>query len=573
VRGSDDQLAKYDDALVKRFIALILSNLRAGTILAIVVSMLIGVMIVPSAGWRIYLLWLAIVTVGLIGRLFYFDWILKKYGANRKALNLISSIAAVTGWVAFTCMPVFSSSMSIETLGVLTAIMVGWAAAAVTILAVQPRVYACYIIACLGTVFSSWYEHVSPVNTAAIAFGLVFAGLMLSRIAQLIHSLIKDSVKISLDNDDLVVQLKEALSFAKKAQHARSRFLAAASHDLLQPVHSLKLLINVLDRTTDDQRRNVVVRQIDHSAKSIDGMFRGLLDLAQIDAGTLTAKFQSIPLQYVLETSYAGYEDRCAAKGLSWEVRCDLDFEVHSDPIFLGRITRNLAENALKFTERGGIKIEAKDAGDFIELLTTDTGVGIEAQEHERVFEAFYRGESASSTGADGIGLGLAISKHMTTMLGIELKLISSSSKGTALSLKIPKASTASDASKPEIEWIDLNNKYVIIIDDDKLVLSATQLWFEACGAQTLAVANWPSLQSRLTEIERKPDLIIADFRLHGSIDGIKVVDKVCEKFGYVPAIIISGEKSAFLETAGLAFVQKPIQFPSLIAQIKSLNV
>jgi hypothetical protein len=124
VGGSEDRSVKYDNALIKRFITLILSNLRAGTILAIVVSMLIGVMIVPSAGWTKYLFWLAIVVSGLLGRLFYFKWVLKEHGPTRKTLKLISVVAAFTGWVAFTCMPVFSASMSIETLSVLTAIMV-----------------------------------------------------------------------------------------------------------------------------------------------------------------------------------------------------------------------------------------------------------------------------------------------------------------------------------------------------------------------------------------------------------------------------------------------------------------
>jgi two-component system, sensor histidine kinase len=568
-----NRMAKHETAIVKRFIELSIKHSRTGSVLALLISTVLGLIIVPTAGWSKFLAWLLLVSMGFIGRGFYFDWIYKKYGASRNTLNQICFIAAVTGWVAFTCMPVFGNTMSIETLGVLTAIMVGWVAAAVTVLAVQPKIYLCYIVVCFGTVFSSWYGHVQSDNTITIAVALTLAGLMLQRVAQLIHFLLQDSVKIGVDKDELVAQLEEALDVAQKAQNTRSNFLAAASHDLLQPVHSLKLLINVLGKTTDEDRRRLVVRQIDHSAKSIDGMFRGLLDLAQIDAGTLRAKLQSIPLSYVLESSYAGYQDRCNEKGLTWKMGYDTDFEVFSDPVLLGRIARNLAENAFKFTEHGIISVIARDTGDYIELLTEDSGVGIVAPEQERVFEPFFRGQSAANTGADGIGLGLSTSRYMAEMLGIELKIVSSSDSGTTVSLLIPKAKLSAALTKQETEWIDLGQKFVVIVDDDKLVLSATQLWFEACGAQTVAVANWPALLKKLEEAPRKPDLIIADFRLHGSINGVEVIAKICSQFGYIPAIVISGESHSYLEESGLPFVQKPIQFSILISKIKALNI
>jgi two-component system, sensor histidine kinase len=573
VLGSVIRMAKHETATVKRFVELSIKHSRTGSVLALLVSAVLGVMIVPTSGWSNYLAWLAIVSIGFIGRGFYFNWLYKKYGPSRNTLSQICLIAAVTGWVAFTCMPLFGESMSLETLGVLTAIMVGWVAAAVTVLAVQPKVYLGYVVACLGTVFSSWYGHVQSDNTVTIAVALILAGLMLQRVAQLIHFLLQDSVRMGVEKDVLVTQLEDALDSAQKAQTSRSRFLAAASHDLLQPVHSLKLLINVLSKTADEERRKLVVRQIDHSAKSIDGMFRGLLDLAQIDAGTLTAKLQNIPLAFVLEGSYAGYQDRCNEKGLTWKIGYDTDFEVFSDPVLLGRIARNLAENAFKFTEQGIISVIARDNGDYIELLTEDSGVGIVEVELERVFEPFFRGESATSTGSDGIGLGLATSKYMAEMLQIELKVVSSSPSGTTVSLLIPKAKSSATPTKAETEWIDLSQKFVAIIDDDKLVLSATQLWFEACGAETIAVANWQLLLKNLGQAPRKPDLIVADFRLHSSINGVEVIAKVCNKFGYIPAIIISGELHSFLEASGLPFVQKPIQFSNLISKIKALNI
>jgi signal transduction histidine kinase len=429
--------ASSSDELTRRSVALIGAQARAGTPTAIAMGALVGFIYVPAVGWGRYLAWYVFFAVVMAARGPCFDWVLRRQGPTRDTLWKTAIAGAVTGSLTPLSVPLFSSALTLTEIGILSMIMIGWVSVAVSVLSAQPRVYVFYLLVCFGGLFLAWFPHVDEPELAVIGVSLVLGGRLLVKLAQAAHGQLRDTVAAAEQNASLVGQLRQALERQQEAQRARTRFLGAASHDLRQPVQALVFLVDIFRKSTDPARRDAMALQIGRTGQSIDSMFRHLVDFAQIDAGTMGAVLRPVQLDRLVVAAVSGYAERCAARGLKFRLEMEAPPTVSADPVLLERLLRNFLDNAWKYSLEGTIVLRVAHVGDQVEISVTDQGVGMEPEELAQACNAFYRGPSASVAEAEGIGLGLAISRHICDLMDAVLRLRSRAGEGTEVSVRL----------------------------------------------------------------------------------------------------------------------------------------
>ena len=241
--------------------------------------------------------------------------------------------------------------------------------------------------------------------------------------------------RLERSNEELVVAKEEA----ERANLSKTRFLAAASHDLLQPLNAARLSISVLSELQTADDANSLAGQVDQSLQTIEDLIKTLLDISKLDAGVVKPEVRAFPLDEVLSLLEASFQPQAAAKGLKFKVRrCGL--LVQSDPMLLLRVLQNLVSNAVRYTQAGGVLLGVRRRGEQCVIEVVDTGIGISENERTAIFEEFYRGEAAARGAHAGLGLGLAIVQRSASTLRHPLTLKSEQGKGSTFRLALPYA-------------------------------------------------------------------------------------------------------------------------------------
>ena len=549
---------------------MMLAQTRAGGRTAIVMGAILGIVFVPAAGWALFLGWYLVLAGGMLLRQPYFRRVVERDGPTESSLQRVAVVAAATGWVGSLSVPLFGRYLPQVDLGILTIVISGWLAVAVSILAVQPRVYAVYLGASLLTVFTGWIGHGSPRELLLIGVSIALGGPMLVRLAHIVHSQLRDAVLAAQQNAVLVRQLREALASQQETQRARSRFLGAASHDLRQPVQALLFIADIFRRSTDPVRRDAMAQQIVRTGESIDGMFRHLVDFAQIDAGTMKAVVQPVQLDRLLTGAVSGFAEKCAARGMRFRMELPGPCTVSADPVLLERMLRNFLDNAFKYSLQGEIVLKVTIEGDEAVVCVSDQGVGMEPEDLAQACNAFFRGRSASLAEAEGIGLGLAISRHMSELMQVPLKIESEPRKGTTVTLRLALAreSRRGAGGKGDEGEALLRGRLVAVVENDRLARDALCAWLLDAGARVAQGASLAQLMDVLRNAGA-PDLMLADYRLTEGT-GIDAVAAVRATYGEVPAWIVSGEPDIAERGLRVPVLQKPITPERLLAALRT---
>jgi signal transduction histidine kinase len=555
--------APASDELIKRSVAMILAQARAGAVTALVMGALFGFIYVPAAGWLPYLAWYGPFALVMAVREPYFNRLVQRQGPTRDTLFRIAVVAAFTGWLAPLSVALFARYLTLAEVGVLTIITVGWVSVAVSVLAVQPRVYAIYLTVCFATVYLGWIRHAGVSDLVVIGISMALGGRMLVKLGQVVYGQLRDTVAVAEQNASLVAQLRDALERQQEAQKARSRFLGAASHDLRQPVQALLFLTDIFRKSTDAARRDAMALQITRTGQSIDTMFRHLVDFAQIDAGTMKAVLRPVQLDRLVGAAVSGYAEKCAAKGLRFRLEMEAPLTVAADPVLMERLLRNFLDNAYKYSLQGEIVLRVVARQGQAEISVSDHGVGMHADELAQACNAFYRGPSASVAEAEGIGLGLAISRHMADLMHAQLE--SRAGEGTRVSVRLPLTEGQEAQGQPaggaQRQASPLDGLLVAVVENDRLARDALCAWLREAGAE---VAQGGSLAQLLQDLRRQPDFMVADYRLAEG-DGVEAINAVRARYGAVPALIVSGEPDIADRDLGFPVLQKPVTPESLL--------
>ncbi|NDZ12957.1 hybrid sensor histidine kinase/response regulator [Variovorax sp. WS11] len=372
------------------------------------------------------------------------------------------------------------------------------------------------------------------------------------------------------DNALLSEVVRQERDRATAASEAKTRFFAAASHDLRQPLHALSInatTLDILARRSPDPLLKEVSRGIGSALHQSSGLLDGLLDISRLDAHTIEAKFAPHDIGAVLRASRDEYAALAAQQGLFLKVAApETPLWGLTDADQLIRIVGNLVNNAIKFTTRGGVTLSAEAAADGRVLVrVSDTGPGIPESERERVFEEFYQIGNPSRDRSQGLGLGLAIVRRTADLLKIEIGLDSEPGRGTTFALHIAPAAPM-DESHPEVATalarsFDGTRLAVLLVDDEAEVLSAMCTYLHQLGWSVKGVASGAKAEQALAE-GFEPDVMVVDYRLREET-GLDVIERVRWRRPLLPAVIVTGETapSRFREfsTVAARILHKPL--------------
>ena len=359
------------------------------------------------------------------------------------------------------------------------------------------------------------------------------------------------------------------------ANQSKSRFLAAASHDLRQPLHALNLFVAQLRSETDPAERKRLAARIDAAVANMNELFNALLDISKLDAGALSASISEFPVNSVLKRIESVFAAAAREKGLHLRmVPCSA--WIRSDAILLERILLNLVSNAIRYTNAGGIVLGCRRARSQLRIEVCDTGIGIPDDQRRSIFGEFYQIPTLDRAGREGLGLGLAIVERLCNLLKHSVGVASTVGKGSRFYVTVPMApkrvsfqKTASAAA----QYDSLLGKLIVVIDDDALVLDGTGGLLRSWGCRVITAL---SDQDVVAQIDERPDLIISDYRLKNGRTGIDAIAQLRDALGAdIPAFLISGdilpERLQDAQKRGYQLLHKPIAPMSLRAVMSKL--
>jgi len=368
---------------------------------------------------------------------------------------------------------------------------------------------------------------------------------------------------------------------AESAVQAKSRFLAAASHDLRQPLHALILLVAALrDRLPANQTEaQRLVYHIEASAAAMEKMLNALLHLSSLEAGTVTPKPECMALRPLFARLRQSFGPMAAEKGLRLKV-FDSAASVHGDPVLIERILANLLTNAIRYTARGGVLLGVRRVGDGrLWLCVYDTGIGIEEAYRERIFEEYFQLDNVERDRDKGLGLGLAIVRRLSALIESPVRLRSTPDVGSCFAVELQRCEVAVEVGDAieETEQVDSERPILVCIDDDEAILDAMAAVTELWGLELAAGTDAEAVIADLESLGRRPDVILCDYRLRNGQSGIDAIRCLRAHFGGdIAAALITGDTSAeSLQTitqAGLPLLHKPIKPARLRAFINQLR-
>jgi signal transduction histidine kinase len=327
------------------------------------------------------------------------------------------------------------------------------------------------------------------------------------------------------------------------ANEAKSRFLAAASHDLRQPLHALALFVGELREMQLPSAAGALAQRIERSVEALEALLEALLDLSKLDLATIKAVPRALPLQDMFVRLTSQFAPSAAAKGVSFhQVRTSV--WVRSDPMLLERILLNLLANAVRYTARGRIVLGCRRRGPNVEIVVADTGVGIEPYHLPYVFQEFYRAVPPERGVSAGLGLGLAIVKRMAALLDHRVEIESTVGRGTLVRVLLPRVPSQERADAPRLAAPDtLRGLHVLIVEDDAAVIDAMHGLLKRWDCDVSTAADGEEALERARE--RPPDVVLCDLDLgHGS-NGIEVAQRIRSECGSrVRCAVVTGASS-----------------------------
>lgn len=383
---------------------------------------------------------------------------------------------------------------------------------------------------------------------------------------------VEENFRLRADNDALLDDLRAKNREVEAAMQTRTQFLAAASHDLRQPVHALSFFIGALQEragSEEDVRR--IATLLESATHSVRSLLDGLLDISKLDAGTVKPQPEPIDLDRLLSEMRRELEPDAQSKGLEL-VLDSANAWVVSDRAMLMRILRNLVGNAIRYTDEGRVSIDHEDSSDAVRLMIRDTGCGIPEESLEEVFVEFRQIHNPERDRSQGLGLGLAIVRRLVNLLGHPLDVRSTVGEGTTFTLTLPRCATPDERKNTLTEkTIDaqlLVGRHILVIDDEPEVLSAMQQILRSWGCEAHLAKSGADAMA-LVNAGIRPDALIVDYRLRGNETGADAAKQVFGALGReVPSVIVTGDTSPDrireAEASGLPLLHKPVEVLAL---------
>jgi signal transduction histidine kinase/ActR/RegA family two-component response regulator len=387
---------------------------------------------------------------------------------------------------------------------------------------------------------------------------------------------IRDMTERRAINDALVAAREEAV----RANMAKSRFLATASHDLRQPLQTIRLLnASLFTVTPEPAKLYDLLRRQQSAIDSASQLLDSLLDITRLESGAIEPHFSTMSLDSIFGELRRQFEPLALAKGLRLEFAAT-ERVVTSDRILFLQLLQNVIGNALKYTAQGFVRIGETLLTDGLLLSVEDSGCGIPGDKLERVFDEYYQVDQSGAQ-RSGVGLGLAIVREVCRLLGYSVTVISPQGHGTTVRIRIPLSQLASGAPPPEPPPPSLvshaaNACRIVLLEDNDAVRAATELFLSLEGYEIRSAASVADAEDLLANLQ-PGDLLISDYHLNGQLTGLDVLQQVrAQHQREVPAIVLSGDLQSMMRVVKTSiprcrFLSKPVDTNALLAAVAEL--
>ena len=382
----------------------------------------------------------------------------------------------------------------------------------------------------------------------------------------------RTSVRDITNTKHIETELRSAYREAEKADRAKTRFLAAASHDLRQPLQAISMFSGALKASLVDSKSRGMVARIQECIDGANELLKALLDVSRLDAGVLTPRPCDFIACDLLERIELEFAAQAKAKRLALRIVPSTAI-VHTDQALLQRIVGNLVANAIRYTDRDRVLIGCRLHGRFLRFEIWDTGQGIEPDLCDRVFEEFFQIGNPERDRQRGLGLGLAIVRRLAALLRLTVSLDSRIGKGSVFRVEVPLAACQNSLADPEPAKtgdVSIAGRTIMVIDDDPLQVEALSSLLNQWGCEVMAANDVAGARQAL-DGGKNPDAILADYRLRMDETGAEAISVVRRAAGReIPGIIITGdtEPARLMQAAstGMVLLAKPVDADELLS-------
>lgn len=388
------------------------------------------------------------------------------------------------------------------------------------------------------------------------------------------------AIRDASESERLISLLATARQSAEEANEARGRLLAAASHDLRQPLQTLRLLNGALKRlTTHDPAVIDVLEQEERALTTMSDLLHALLNIAKLESGTLQPTISHTSVPMIFESLRQQFSGLARLKNLELSIVAP-DVHVHTDAILLCELLQNLLANAVRYTDSGRITLRCvPDQPGRVLMKVEDTGVGIPESIQDRIFDDFFQAASRGSTHRGGAGLGLGIVRRLCAVLSIPVRVGSTVGVGTCFTIEVPSierpAMRTHDApgTSPETHS---KGKHIILVEDDRAMRDALKIYLQLDDHKVHTAASMAELDKLLDTLDASPSIVISDFHLGTHERGSDAIDRIRRHFkSALPAILLTGDTSAvparLAREAGIRMLNKPVDSHRLVAVVDEL--
>ncbi|WP_231758272.1 ATP-binding protein [Microbulbifer elongatus] len=546
----------------------IFKHAPTGTISNVIVSSavyFIGERIVPGDSLWHWFWAVQVMVIFRLGVIFYFRYAAKEKAANHQmaCVRLYSFGVFLTALSWCYGLILFSHPVPIAYQVIVQMILVGFCVGALSSgYAYMPSVLA-YVAPISATIFmfSLLSDH-PAYKIMAVAYPLY--ALVITKLCYSTSNEFKNNLKLQHE-------LNERRIEAEKANSSKSQFLAATSHDLRQPLHAISLFCGALKNMPLPSQAEPAVENISKSIEPLSGLFSGLLDISKLDADIVSVEKEDVELGAALEPLRNEFSALASEKSIdfAWHIEENI---VSVDIEILRRIVRNLLSNAFKYTNAGRIELIGQAQSGSISLAVKDTGIGVAKADQEIIFEEYVQLNNPERDRSRGLGLGLAIVSRLCRLMKYKLHVDSTPGKGSSFYFSIP-ISHVKPYRKPSANPLaNFDELYVVVIDDEKSIREGTKLLLESWGCSTDTFPDKDSTINHLKQKKKKPELILADYRLSNYVSGIDVIKAIRELFEEpILSAVISGDTAPEplkeVEKNNLLLLHKPIN----LAKLRSL--
>jgi two-component system, sensor histidine kinase len=426
-------------------------------------------------------------------------------------------------------------------------VLLGVAVSGITAIATDRASVMLWIVPLMAPAPLALLWHYSPANLGLAAFALLFIVVNLTYVLKQNHVL-STTLRAQFENAALVRRLNEQVELTAAASKDKSRFLAAASHDLRQPLHALSFFGSTLEKRMAHSPDLPLIFNMMRSIEALDRSFNAILDVSKLDAQAVEPHLQLFPLRDLFRRLQMSFGGQAEEAGLQLRFKPGGKV-VKSDPQLLERALANLVQNGLRYCRSGGVVVLARNWRGGTNIEVWDTGIGIPEAELPKVFGEFYQVENPERDRNKGLGIGLAIVSRLTLLLDHTLTVQSRVGQGSLFRIwvkgsdleQMEEFTVGSDTVPTRIDDI----RTILFIDDEEAIRTSVSDLLRQWGYIVLATATVDEARRAALNHDSVIDVVISDLRLRGGEDGIRAIEQIRQVCGYtVPAVLVTGDTS-----------------------------